>query len=70
MVNAQTFYSELRGGTHGHLGLLLSPRRYALINDVPHNCLQNPEQLSIPAGTTQHMTRMIRDQHMERLRVF
>ena len=46
MVNAQTFYSELRGGTNGHLGLLISPRRYALISNAPHNCLQNPEQLA------------------------
>ena len=58
------------GGAHGHLGLTLSPRRYALIINAPYNRPTHPEQLIIPAGTTQHMARTIQDQHTERLRLF
>ena len=70
MVNAQTVHSDLGGGAHGHLGLTLSPRRYALISNAPYNRPTHPGQLIIPAGTTQHMARTIRDQHTERLRLF
>ena len=31
MINAQTVHSDLGGGAHGHLGLTLSPGRYALL---------------------------------------
>ena len=70
MVNSQTVHSDLGGGAHGHLGLVLSPRRYALISNAQYNRPQHPGQLVIPAGTTLHMARTMRDQHNERLRVF
>ena len=70
MVNAQTVHSELGGGTHRYLGLVLSPGRYALVSNVPYNRPQHPGQLVIPAATTLHMARTLKDQHTERLRVF
>ena len=70
MVNSQTVHSDLGGGAHGHLGLVLSPTRYALICNAVYNRPQHPGTLIIPPGTTQHMARTLRDQHTERLRVF
>ena len=70
MVNSQTVHSDLGGGTHGHLGLVLSPGRYALISNAAYNRPAHPGQLVIPAGTTLHLARTMRDQHTERLRIF
>ena len=70
MVNAQTVHSDLGGGAHGHLGLVLSPARYALISNTAYNRPNHPGPLVIPAGTTQHIARTMKDQHTERLRVF
>ena len=70
MVNAQTVHSELGGGTHRYLGLVLSPGRYALISNAPYNRPQHPGQLVIPAGTMLHMARTLTDEHTEQLRVF
>ena len=70
MVNAQTVYSDLGGGAHGHLGLVLSPRRYSLISNADFVRPVHPGQLVIPAGTTMHMARTLKEQHTERLRVF
>ena len=51
MANAQTVYSELGGGSHGHLGLVLSPGRYVLISNAEYNRQNHPGQLVIPVGT-------------------
>ena len=70
MINAQTVHSDLGGGANGHLGLVLSPRRYALLSNAEYNRPIHPGQLVIPPGTTLHMARTMRDQHTERSRVF
>ena len=70
MINAQTVHSDLGGGAHGHLGLVLSPRRYALLSNAAYNRPVHPGQLVIPAGNTIHMARTMRDQHNDRQRVF
>ena len=70
MVNSQTVYSDLGGGAHGHLGLVLSPRRYAMISNAEFIQPNHPGQLVIPAGITVHMARTLKEQHTERLRVF
>ena len=58
------------GNWYGHLGLVLSPRCYALLSNAEYNRPMHPGQLVIPAGTTQHMARTIRDQHNEKTRIF
>ena len=70
MINAQTVHSNLGGGAHGHLGLTLSPGRYALLSKTEYHCPNHPGQFIIPPGITQHMARMMTDQYTERLRVF
>ena len=69
-INAQCVHSELGGGAHGHLGLVLTPQEYALHSNAAYHRPAHPGPLVIPAGTTQHMANMMCDQHRERLRVF
>ena len=70
MINVHTVHSDLVGGAHDHLGLVLSPRQYALLSNAEYNRPIHPGQLVIPAGTTQHMARTIRDRHSKQKRVF
>ena len=49
MANTQTVYSDLEGGTHAHLGLALSPHRYALLSNAAYNRPQHTGQLIISA---------------------
>ena len=53
-ANARSVLSNLGGGNHGHLGLVLSPPDYALISNVLFNRPNHPGPLIIPANTTQH----------------
>ena len=70
MVNTQTVHSDLGGGAYGHLGLTLSPQRYALISNAAYNRPNHPGQYIIPAGTTQYRAQTLKEQHTERLRTF
>ena len=70
IINAQCVHSDLGGGAHGHLGLVLTPQEYALHSNAAYRCPTHPGPLVIPAGTTQHMSGTMRDQHKERLRIF
>ena len=69
-INAQCVHSELGGGAHGYLGLVLTPQEYALHSNAAYRRPPHPGPLVIPAGTTQHMANTMREQHRERLRVF
>ena len=66
-TNARSVPSNLGGGTHGHLGLVLSPDTYALLSDTPFDRPDHPGPLAIPPGTTQHMATTLREQHKEAL---
>ena len=70
LINAQCVHSDLGGGAHGHLGLVVAPRAYALHSNAPYRKPEHPGPLIIAAGTTLHMSNTLRDQHKERLRVF
>ena len=47
-ANAKAVYSNLRGGTHGHLGLVLTDEKYGLISPTPLVYLTHPGLLIIP----------------------
>ena len=53
-ANAKSIYSNIRGGAHGHLGLVLMDAQYALILATPCVYLTRPGLLIIPYGTTAH----------------
>jgi hypothetical protein len=50
--NAQSVLSTLGGMCHGHLGLVLSPAAYGLINEVAYKIPHHLSQLVIPPNTT------------------
>jgi hypothetical protein len=69
-ANAQSVYSNLSDGAHGHLALILSNAQYALLTDIPFERPIHPGALVIPANTTGPMATVMKDEHHERLRLF
>ena len=71
-TNAARVNSDLGGGAHGHLGLVLTPEEYALISAVPYVRPVHPGPLVLPAGAnvTNLQREMTRDAHREQVRVF
>ena len=70
LINAQCVHSDLGGGAHGHLGLVLRPQEYGLHSNAAYRRPTHPGPLNVPAGTTNHMSNTLREQHRERVRVF
>ncbi|MFO0089249.1 MAG: hypothetical protein ACK518_00245 [bacterium] len=51
--NASSFPSELGGGNHGYLGLILTPEKYTLVTGHDFTPHQNPGSLpTFPANPT------------------
>ena len=71
ITNASSCESELGGGQHGMLGLVISPTRYHTITGhqfIPHN---NPGALpTFPANPTQPQIAQINATHKEELRLW
>ena len=51
-VNARSVYSHLGGGTHGHLGLVLTAAHYADISNTVFTRPTHPGPLAIPLAAT------------------
>ena len=71
-TNAARVSSDLGGGWHGHLGLVLTPAEYALILAIPYTRPVHPGPLELPvgAGVTNLQREIARDTHKENLRVY
>ena len=69
-ANATSIYSNLGGGTHGHLFLVIPPEQFNLISNAPFVRPVHPGPLVIPPGTTAAMTVTLKDIHTENLRLF
>ena len=69
-ANASSVPSNLGGGNHGHLGLILSPQTYAMVSNLPFVQPAHPGPLAIPVGTTAAMASVLREQHQENVRLF
>ena len=69
-ANAQSVHSNLGGGAHGHLGLVLSPVDYASVAQAPYVRPQFPGSFVIPPNITNVQAQMLREQHAENLRQF
>jgi hypothetical protein len=69
-ANAQSVYSHLSDGTHGHLALVLSDAQYALLTNQAFVRPAHPGPLVIPAGTTAVMATAMKDAHVEEIRLF
>lgn len=59
-ANASRIMSELRGGNHRHLGLILIPQKYASVSNTPYICPTHPGKLTVPQGTAQHAATILR----------
>jgi hypothetical protein len=69
-ANAQSVYSNLSDGTHGHLALVLNDAQYALLTNAPFDLPVHPGTLLIPDGTTGPMIAALKEAHHEQLRLF
>ena len=54
-VNVKSVYSILRGGAHGHLGLVFTDAKFALIFNKPFIYLTQQGPLNIPYGNSAHI---------------
>ena len=69
-ANASSVPSNLGGGAHGHLGLVTSTTTYALLSNTPFVQPAHSGPLVIPQGTTGPMATVLREQHVEDVRIF
>ena len=69
-TNATSVTTDLGGGDHGHLGLILTPAEYAAISAHAYVRPVHPGVLVIPPGTAQHEVTRLREEHKEQIRLF
>lgn len=70
ITNASSCESELGGGQHGMLGLVISPERYQLITGHEFEPHPNPGALpTFPPNPTQPQIAQINSTHKEQLRL-
>jgi Sec-independent protein translocase protein TatA len=69
-ANAQSVYSNLSDGAHGHLALVLSDAQFALLTNQPFVRPNHPGTLIIPANTTGPMATTMKEEHHEQIRLF
>jgi len=62
--------SELGGGAHGHLVLVLTDSEYASITATPYMCPVHPGPLAILVLMVQHAETRMREDHKALIRVF
>ena len=69
--NASSYPTELGGGNHGHLGLVLSPEKHLLVTGHDFHPHTNPGSLpTFPANPTQPQIAQIASTHKEELRLW
>ena len=69
-ANASRVTSDLGGGAHGHLGLVLTPTEYRIISEIPYVRPNNPSILTVAPGTTHHEMTRLTLKHTKTVRVF
>jgi hypothetical protein len=69
-ANAQSVYSNLSDGAHGHLALVLTDAQYLLLTNVPFVHPVHPGTLQVPDGTKAPMIAAMKEAHHEQLRLF
>ena len=69
-TNATKIPSELGGGGHGHLGLVLSPTEYANISPTPYVRPVHPGVLNIGPNASEYVERNRRHEHKSDLATF
>ena len=69
-ANASSVESDLGGGDHGYLGLVLTDAEYASISATPFVAPHYPAALAIPRGTDQVQALNLREQHKDNKRAY
>ena len=69
-ANASSVESDLGGGDHGHLGLVLDDPEYAAISATPFAAPPYPATLTIPTTVTQVEALNLREAHREAKRAY
>ena len=69
-ANARSVYSDLVGGRHGHLFLVLTPEQFASISSTPFVRPEHPGSLNLPPHATQAVIRELKDIRNDKLRLF
>jgi hypothetical protein len=69
-ANSMSVHSNLGGGAHGHLGLVLQDQAYAMVSNTPYERPDHPGVLNIPMNATRHAMDNLARTHEEALRVF
>ena len=69
-TNATSVTTDLGGGGHGHLGLVLTPAEYLIVSATAYNRPPHPGTLTIAPGTAQHEATRLRNDHKEAIRLF
>ena len=69
-ANASSVESDLGGGDHGYLGLVLDDPEYATISATEFEAPNYPAALTIPRGSTQVEALNLRKQHKESKRAY
>ena len=69
-ANAKSVYSNLVGGSHGHLGLVITYSQYTLISPTPFVYPTHLGSLIILYGTTTHANSNRRIVHTKEVRLF
>ena len=69
-ANACNVTSDLGGGAHRHLCLVMTLTEYSSVSSVSYIRPAHPGALSIPSGTAQHEAKRLRTEHRELIRLF
>ena len=69
-ANANSVYSNIGGGAHVHLVLLLTEVQYALISPTPYFYPTHPGPIIILDGTTAHVNFNMRIAHTKEVHLF
>ena len=69
-ANARSVRSNLGGGAHGHLGLVLSPTEYALISNTPFVEPEHPGEFNVQPNIDSYTSSQQERAHAEQLRQF
>ena len=69
-ANSSRVTSDLGGGGHGHLGLVLTAHEYSMISAVIYARPVHPGPLNIPPGTPNHEATRLTLTHSESIRIY
>ena len=69
-ANAAKIPSDLGGGGHGHLGLVLSAIEYANVSAIPYVRPLHPGPVVIPPNATERTEKRRRDEHKRLMALF